>query len=73
MLNVYSIKFRKNYVNQLIKGDKSVIYPILYWALQKLPELKKRAYLARFLVKIEIPLEHRDDNMNEIYEQVITE
>ncbi|RDD46608.1 Intraflagellar transport protein 81-like protein [Trichoplax sp. H2] len=59
----------KNYVNQLIKGDKSVIYPILHWALQKMPELKKRAYLARFLVKIEIPLEYRDDPVNEIYEQ----
>lgn len=39
----------------IVAGIKPVIYPILVWLFQKMPELKKRAYLARFLVKIEIP------------------
>ncbi|KAF0308527.1 Intraflagellar transport protein 81 [Amphibalanus amphitrite] len=39
----------------LVSGEKYIIYPILEWCLLKLPDLKKRAYLARYLVKIEIP------------------
>ena len=39
----------------LLQGDKPTIYPLLQWLLEKLPELKKRAYLARYLVKIELP------------------
>ncbi|XP_071480218.1 intraflagellar transport protein 81 homolog, partial [Diadema antillarum] len=39
----------------LVAGDKPVIYSILEWLFQKMPELKKRAYLARFLIKIEVP------------------
>ncbi|KAF8564592.1 Intraflagellar transport [Paragonimus westermani] len=39
----------------LVTGDKTVVYPILEWLLQRIPELRKRAYLARFLVKIHVP------------------
>ncbi|XP_072180227.1 intraflagellar transport protein 81 homolog [Diadema setosum] len=39
----------------LVAGDKPVVYSILEWLFQKMPELKKRAYLARFLIKIEVP------------------
>ena len=28
----------------LLHGDPGIIYPILTWMLQKLPELQKRAY-----------------------------
>ena len=38
----------------LLLGNKPTIYPLLQWLLEKLPELKKRAYLARYLVKIEL-------------------
>jgi hypothetical protein len=31
----------------LVQGEKYVVYPVLEWLLQKMPELKKRAYLAR--------------------------
>ncbi|CAH0382204.1 unnamed protein product [Bemisia tabaci] len=41
----------------LAKGDKKIIHPILEWLFQNISELKKRAYLAQFLVKVEIPLE----------------
>ncbi|KAI2661886.1 hypothetical protein H4Q32_007582 [Labeo rohita] len=33
----------------LVIGSKPVVHPILHWLLQRIPELKKRAYLARFL------------------------
>uniref|UniRef100_A0A673XBF3 Intraflagellar transport protein 81 homolog n=1 Tax=Salmo trutta TaxID=8032 RepID=A0A673XBF3_SALTR len=41
----------------LVTGSKHVIHPILHWLLQRITELKKRAYLARFLVKLEVPAE----------------
>ncbi|KAJ0069063.1 hypothetical protein NL108_017229 [Boleophthalmus pectinirostris] len=54
----------------LVTGSKQVVHPILFWLLQKVPELKKRAYLARFLVKLEIPAEFlQDDVINETYHQ----
>ncbi|KAK3884798.1 hypothetical protein Pcinc_010945 [Petrolisthes cinctipes] len=46
-----------NFRQGLVSGDKYVIYPILVWLLQRVDELKKRAYLAKYLVKIDIPAE----------------
>lgn len=52
-------------------GKKPVVHPILHWLLQRVPELKKRAYLARFLVKLEVPTEFlQDDVINDTSHQV---
>uniref|UniRef100_A0A667XY96 Intraflagellar transport protein 81 homolog n=1 Tax=Myripristis murdjan TaxID=586833 RepID=A0A667XY96_9TELE len=54
----------------LVTGSKPVIHPILHWLLQRVPDLKKRAYLARFLVKLEVPAEFlQDDVINDTYHQ----
>ncbi|XP_041642411.1 intraflagellar transport protein 81 homolog [Cheilinus undulatus] len=54
----------------LVTGSKPVVHPILYWLLQRVPELKKRAYLARFLVKLDVPAEFlQDDVINDTYHQ----
>ncbi|KAM9744246.1 intraflagellar transport protein 81 homolog [Menidia menidia] len=54
----------------LVSGSKPVIHPILHWLLQRVPDLKKRAYLARFLVKLEVPAEFlQDDVINDTYHQ----
>jgi len=45
------------WINGLCNGDKDVIYPILYWCFSNHEKLKKRAYLARFLTPIHLPLE----------------
>uniref|UniRef100_A0A8I3Q2R5 Intraflagellar transport protein 81 homolog n=2 Tax=Canis lupus familiaris TaxID=9615 RepID=A0A8I3Q2R5_CANLF len=45
----------------LVIGSKPVIYPVLHWLLQRTSELKKRAYLARFLIKLEVPSEFLQD------------
>ncbi|NXX78477.1 IFT81 protein, partial [Urocolius indicus] len=59
----------------LVTGSKPVIHPILHWLLQRTNELKKRAYLARFLVKQEVPAEFlQDDTVTDInnqYEELI--
>lgn len=46
----------------LAQGSKETIHPILFWALSRLPDLQKRAYLARFLQKIEVPPEIMQDD-----------
>ncbi|PWA18456.1 hypothetical protein CCH79_00009896 [Gambusia affinis] len=54
----------------LVTGSKPVVHPILHWLLQKVPELKKRVYLARFLVKLEVPAEFlQEDVINDTYHQ----
>ena len=54
----------------LVEGDKQVIYPILEWILNNVTELKQRAYLAKYLVKLDIPPEiSADQDVAEIYEQ----
>ncbi|KAF4519743.1 hypothetical protein B566_EDAN014236 [Ephemera danica] len=53
----------------LLLGDKMYILPILEWLLQQRPLLEKRAYLAKFLMKIEIPTILRGDSaLEDLYE-----
>ncbi|XP_033126976.1 intraflagellar transport protein 81 homolog [Anneissia japonica] len=47
----------------LVMANKPVIYDILVWLFQKMVEVKKRAYLARYLVKIECPPDVSQDDM----------
>ncbi|UJR34150.1 hypothetical protein I4U23_021557 [Adineta vaga] len=49
--------FRQN----LVSGDKSVVFPILQWLLEKLPEHKERAYLGRYLSRTDVPSEFLSD------------
>ncbi|XP_053276443.1 intraflagellar transport protein 81 homolog [Pleuronectes platessa] len=59
----------------LVTGSKPVVHPILHWLLQRVPELKKRAYLARYLVKLEVPAEFLQDDVindtNHQYEELV--
>ncbi|KAK9510580.1 hypothetical protein O3M35_005327 [Rhynocoris fuscipes] len=61
----------------LVQGEKQVIHPILEWILKNKEDLKIRAYLARFLVKVEVPMEILADNdiagLYEQYERLIEE
>eukprot|EP00794_Sanderia_malayensis_P010972 gene10972-12135_t len=51
-------KFRQG----LVQGDKHIVYPILQWSFEKMPDLKKRAYIARYLVNINVPADFLVDN-----------
>ena len=54
-----------------MQGDKSVIYPILEWLLGRVPDLKQRAYLARYLVKLEVPPDFTaEPDVGELFAQV---
>ena len=44
---------------------------MLEWLLNRIEDLKKRAYLAKFLVKVEIPPEVvSDPDLSDMYDQV---
>nr|XP_033692769.1 intraflagellar transport protein 81 homolog isoform X2 [Tursiops truncatus] len=64
-----------NFRQGLVIGSKPVIYPVLHWLLQRTNELKKRAYLARFLIKLEVPSEFLQDetvaDTNKQYEDLM--
>ncbi|CAG2178538.1 unnamed protein product, partial [Oppiella nova] len=54
----------------LILGDRSLTTHILSWLLHRLPALKKRAYLSKYLVKIELsPEVEGDHDVLIIYQQ----
>jgi intraflagellar transport protein 81 len=38
-------------------GKQDIVYPVLNWLLTELDKLKKRAYLAHFLIPIDVPQE----------------
>ena len=45
-----------------------VVYPILEWLLSRIPDLKTRAYLAKYLVKIEVvPEVIADPDVSDLY------
>lgn len=46
----------------LLQGDKPITYALLQWLLERLPDLKKRAYLAKFLVRIDVPPDFQQDD-----------
>ena len=44
--------YTEEWSNGLLNGDRKVIYPIYYFLLKNIATLKKRAYLAKFMVPI---------------------
>ena len=46
-----------NFREAMLEGHKTVVYPVLEWLLTRLPDLKKRAYLAKYLVKVDVPMD----------------
>ena len=68
---IISLFFRAAFRQGIVQGDKHVIHPILEWLLKRMPDLKDRAYLARFLVKVDIPAEFlNDDKISDLNQQV---
>jgi len=57
----YECDFTADWESGLLNGDKKIIYPIYYFLMKNLAPLKKRAYLAKFLVPLDIPNEFVGD------------
>lgn len=54
---------REAFQRGLAAGDKAVVYPVMHWLLDRLKMHKKRAYVARFLLPIDVPPEYLQDEM----------
>jgi len=51
-------------------GDRGAIYPVMHYILSRLDPLKTRAYLARYLVSVDIPPAFlHDESIQEVYQQ----
>lgn len=59
----------------LIGGQKDTIYPVLHWLLKGLDKFKVRAYLGKYLVKVDVPVEMLQNEevaaTNEKYTQLV--
>lgn len=68
---ILAVFYRNAFRQGLVQGEKPVIYPILQWLFQNMDDLKKRAYLARYLVRIDIPPDQlADQDISELNETV---
>jgi intraflagellar transport protein 81 len=60
----------KDFPTALVKGQRGAVYHVLHWVLNRLESLQKRAYLARFLVSVEIPPAYlHDESVQQVYQQ----
>jgi hypothetical protein len=58
--------FRQN----ILSGDRDTYTHLYHFLFEKMPELQKRAYLAKYLVKIEVSPDLEGDNdIVELYAQ----
>lgn len=57
----YESTYDEAWQNGLLSGDRKVIYPIYYYLLANLKLLTKRAYLGKYMVSIEIPIDYSED------------
>ncbi|XP_036142642.1 intraflagellar transport protein 81 homolog isoform X2 [Monomorium pharaonis] len=57
----------------LIRGEIEIVYPIFIWLLTHIDIVQKRAYLSKFLVKLEIPSEYLGDSeISFLHEQYLS-
>ncbi|KAL3990820.1 hypothetical protein ACH3XW_33355 [Acanthocheilonema viteae] len=56
----------------IVEGEKMVIYPVLGWIFKNVDMMKERAYLARYLTKIDVPGAFQDPELIELSNQIST-
>lgn len=47
----------------LMGGDKDILHTIMHWCLQRFEHLQKRAYLAKYLMPVEVPPEFQGETL----------
>ncbi len=53
----------EHFIEFLQHGDKETLHTVMHWSLHRFDHLKKRAYLAKFLMPIDIPPDFMGDNL----------
>lgn len=57
----------ENFVSYLMHGDKETLYTVMHWCLSNYDRLKKRSYLAKYLMPVEISPDYLgEDLINEL-------
>jgi intraflagellar transport protein 81 len=51
----------EDFTGLMMAGDKEVLHSVLLWLLQRFEQLQKRAYLAKYLMPIDIPTDYLSD------------
>eukprot|EP00933_Yihiella_yeosuensis_P070707 TRINITY_DN78861_c0_g1_i1.p1 TRINITY_DN78861_c0_g1~~TRINITY_DN78861_c0_g1_i1.p1 ORF type:complete len:674 (-),score=203.39 TRINITY_DN78861_c0_g1_i1:112-2133(-) len=65
----YQCSFDIEFQQGVISGDKNTVHPILYWLLSNLEALRKRSYLAKFCMNLEVPEEFlREEQVYQAYQ-----
>lgn len=52
-----------DFEESLMQGDKDTLTSIMFWCLQNFDRLQKRAYLAKFLMPVDIPPDFQGDDL----------
>ena len=58
---VFLLGVRAKHKEGIVAGDPEVVYPIMHWLLHDLPFKKKKAYVAHFLINVDVPGEFMQD------------
>lgn len=71
----FNLKFiiiiRSEFRQNILVGERDTYTHLFQFLFEKMPELQKRAYLAKYLVKIEVSPDFEGDNdIVELYTQV---
>jgi intraflagellar transport protein 81 len=53
----------EDFQNLLTHNDKEILYTIMNWCLQRFEHLQKRAYLAKYLMPLDIPAEFLNEDL----------
>jgi intraflagellar transport protein 81 len=53
----------EDFQSLLLNGDKEILHTIIHWCLSKFEHHQKRAYLAKFLMPVEVPAEYMYDDL----------
>mmetsp|Transcript_45040 Transcript_45040/g.104338 ORF Transcript_45040/g.104338 Transcript_45040/m.104338 type:complete len:673 (+) Transcript_45040:88-2106(+) len=65
----YQCSFDIEFQHGIMNCDKGTVHPVLYWLLSNLEPLRKRSYLAKFCVNLEVPEEFlREEQVYEIFQ-----
>jgi intraflagellar transport protein 81 len=68
---LYVIEFREELQTGIEDGEPSVLVPVMNWLLERKDQLKSRAYLSKYLVKLEVPEDlNMDEDVSAAFEKV---
>lgn len=53
----------EDFREHLLSGDKDILFSVLLWCLQRFEHLQKRAYLAKYLLPLDVPAEFMGEQL----------